>query len=619
MISNQVLLAAPSRMSGHVPEAVLSQSVRLIGPLPATQMLDVAVGLPLRNRDELDRLLRELVDPASPNYRRFLSVEEFTQRFGPTADDYAAVMRFAAQQHLTVTTTHKNRLVIDLHGSVQSLERALHTNLAEFQHPTENRTFFAPSVEPMVDSGLPILHISGLDNFAPPHPASLHRTARRVSHDANGSGPGSGYIGGDFRAAYAPGVTLDGSGQSIGLFEFGAYKLSDVQQWFATANLPINVPIKNIVLNNISPICGKGCDDGEAVLDIEMAISMAPGLSQLLVYEGSNATDILNRMATDNIAKQLSCSFGWLPPDPNQEQIFQEYQAQGQNFFVATGDTGAISANNPVTAPGDDPNVVTVGGTSLSTVSPGGPWQSETAWNASQGGISSNNFPLPSYQIGVINAANQGSKTLRNIPDVSSDADTNIYAGMDPNNVYYSGGTSAAAPTWAGFMALVNQQAAMNGRPPVGFLNPTLYMLGRSANYGHYFHDVTSGNNFTKESPKLFTAVRGYDLVTGWGSPTGQAMIDALAGPPVAGPDMAVGPDKTFGADLAIGSDLASSAGTSPNGGNGNGGSGVAGVGATGMTDSSGGCSFAGDATVMPLPLMLAFVVLIAWRRRNRV
>src|SRR5262249_40712208 len=186
---------------------------------------------------------------------------------------------------------------------------------------------------------------------------------------------------------------------------------------------------------------------------------------------------------TDNKAKQLSCSFGFLPPDPNETQIFLEFAAQGQNLFVASGDTGANSDNNPVYAPADDPNVVVVGGTTLTTNGAGGSWKSETAWSGSQGGIATNGFPLPDYQNGVITAANQGSKTLRNIPDVASDADTNIFAYAN-GGAGTVGGTSAAAPTWAGFLALVNQQAEMHGKPPVGFLNPILYQLGQSAHAG---------------------------------------------------------------------------------------------------------------------------------------
>ena len=145
------------------------------------------------------------------------------------------------------------------------------------------------------------------------------------------------------RAAYYGGTALTGAGQAIGLFEFAPYNLSDVQAYFSTINQPLNVPIVNVVLDGISPICGT-CDDGEQVIDIQQAISMAPGAAAIIVYEGNNDTDMLNQMAVDNVAKQLSCSWGWLPADPkSDEPIFREFAAQGQNLFVASGDSGAYT------------------------------------------------------------------------------------------------------------------------------------------------------------------------------------------------------------------------------------------------------------------------------------
>jgi MYXO-CTERM domain-containing protein len=583
--------------------------------------------------------VHELYDPASPTYQHYLTVTEFTERFGPTPEDYAAVQRFATTHGLQIRGVHANRMVVDVGGSVTQLERALATTLNVYQHPTESRSFFAPSIEPSVDPTVPIYHVSGLDDFAPPRPKDLRRAPMDVRANNTGSGPNSTFVGNDFRAAYVPGVKLDGTGQRVGLFEFGPYNMSDVKAWFDKAGLPINVPITNVLIDKVSPNCN-GCDDGEEVLDIDMAIAMAPGLTELLVYEGKNATDIFNRMATDNSAKQLSCSFGFLPPDPNQTQIFLEFAAQGQNLFVASGDTGANSTKNPVFAPADDPNVVVVGGTALVTNGPGGAWQAETAWSGSQGGIGTNGFGLPDYQTGVITAANQGSTTLRNIPDVASDAEPNIYSFANGKQGIV-GGTSAAAPTWAGFLALVNQQAAQNGKPPVGFLNPILYRLGQSASASAYFHDITVGNNFTAESPDHYSAVTGYDLVTGWGSPTGQALIDQLAGTASVPADMAVSPDLATPPDMAIAPDQAAPIvppggnGGTGNGGTGNGGAGNGGTGngsagngvggngsrSPGGTSVSGGCAVGGSS---PSPaglalLGLAWLALVARRRRSRI
>ena len=498
--------------------------------------------MPLRNPEELQRLLQQLYNPASPNYRKFLTVQQFTEQFGPTPADYQKLTSFAESQGLTVTNTSPNRLVLDVRGPVSAIEQAFQLKMQVYRHPTENRTYYAPSVEPSVERGIPVQGISGLNNFDPPRPVGLKRSpeGERVHGNQTGSGPGGQFLGSDMRAAYYGGTALTGAGQSIGLFEFGPYNLSDVQNYFSLAGQPLNVPIVNVLLDGVSPVCGAGCDDGEEVIDIEQAISMAPGLSSIVVYEGSDDVDMFNQMATDNIAKQLSCSFGFLPADPaSDEPIFMEFAAQGQNLFVASGDSGAFDANNPVFYPADDPFITDVGGTDLTTVSAGGAWQSEVAWSGSSGGISTNGFAIPSYQVPVINSSNQGSTTLRNLPDVAAEANTDNIFCANGGCFEGVGGTSLAAPRWAGFMALANEQA---DGTPIGFLNPTIYSIGQSASYDSDFHDITGGNNNNGDGTS-YNAVTGYDLVTGWGSPNGQNLLNAL-GPAPSGsaPNFALAP-----------------------------------------------------------------------------
>ncbi|MGA2606116.1 MAG: choice-of-anchor D domain-containing protein [Terriglobia bacterium] len=525
---------------------------RAVGRLPGSGRLSLALTLRLRNQQELQSLLRELYDPASPNYRQFLTVQQFTEQFGPTIDDYENVTGFAESHGLTVTHTAPNRLVLDVSGTVADIERAFQVTMQVYQHPTEPRTYYAPNEEPSVDPSVPVQGVSGLNNFSPPHPISLRRVQVGETDTSNftGSGPGGFFLGSDIRAAYMPGVTLDGTGQAVGLF--GApYNLSDVQAYFSTIDQPLNVPIVNVLLDGVSGICG-ACDDTEPAIDIEQAISMAPNLSAVIVYESNlqvagGDVDILNRMATDNIAKQLSTSFGWLPADPSSDEpIFKEFAVQGQNLFVASGDSGAYNApscsDNGYCSwyPADDPYITAVGGTDLTTSGPGGTWQSETTWVHSAGGFSTNGISIPSYQVPVINSLNQGSTTLRNIPDVAAEANPDNYYcanGGCPHN-YVIGGTSVAAPRWAGFLALASQQA--NGTP-IGFLNPTIYGIGQGPEYGNDFHDITEGNNFNSGSPDLFSAVTGYDLVTGWGTPNGQSLLTALSGVPT-GPNFALAP-----------------------------------------------------------------------------
>jgi len=521
-------------LNGHVPKAVAR--LQPGAPLPAAQPLKLALTLPLRNREALTSLLQQLYDPASPIYRQYLTPKEFTQRFGPTEADYQKVVGFARAHGLTVTGTHPNRLVLDVRGPVSSVEEAFQVRMRTYKHPQENRTFYSPDADPSVDADVPLQAISGLDNFVLPHPMNLRIAplvqptdsgAREVRAYATGSGPGGDFMGNDFRAAYVPGVTNTGSGQVIGLFEFGAYSANSIFIYQTNAHLSTNIVVTTMPVNGFNTTWS-GQDDGEECLDIEMAMSLAPDAT-ILVYEGNNGTDIFNKIATDNLARQISCSFGWSPMDASLEGTFKQFAAQGQSCYIASGDGGAEA--QPVFPPGDDPYLTIVGGTSLTTSGAGGPWQSESAWVGSSGGVSTR-YAIPSWQEGINMQINQGSTTMRNLPDVAMLADTVLFFVYKNGITGTVGGTSAAAPLWAGFTALVNQQAAAQGKPPTGFINPPVYALGKGphAAYAACFHDITTGNNFNSSSPAKYSACAGYDLCTGWGTPNGINMINFLAG-----------------------------------------------------------------------------------------
>jgi uncharacterized repeat protein (TIGR03803 family) len=502
-----------------------------VGRLPATNHLDLVMALPLRNRDRLARLLADIYDPASPNYRHFLTPDQFAAQFGPTEADYQAVIAFAKTHGLRVTDTHSNRALVDVNGPVADIEKTFHLRLRLYAHPAEDRVFYAPDSEPSLDLATPLLAVGGLDNFVAPRPAGLRTNFFKGRPEATpwatGSGPGGNFIGRDFRAAYAPGVVLDGAGQSVGLFELDGYYPNDIRAYEELAGLPI-VPLTNVLVDGGPGL--PGVNNIEVALDIDMAVAMAPGLSRVIVYEGSLADDVLNRMATDNLARQLSCSWSFGPQtDPAREQIFQQFAAQGQSFLQAAGDLGAASGAPP--PPSDDPFVTAVGGTILVTTGPGGAWSSETAWPEGSGGISAS-YSIPVWQQDVSMAANQGSPKMRNVPDVACLADSVVWVVVNNGEQGVVGGTSAATPLWAGFIALANQQAAAGGSPPLGFLNPALYAIGQGPDYAAAFHDITTGNNTNSSSPNKFFAAPGYDLCTGWGAPTGSNLIAALLAPP---------------------------------------------------------------------------------------
>ena len=537
-------------LAGHVP-AVVSR-LQANGLLAETNKLHLAIGLPLRNQEALTNLLEQLYDPASPNYHHYLTPEQFTAQFGPTEEDYQKVINFVQAGGLTVTQTHGNRMLVNVTGKVSDIQKAFNVTLRTYQHPTEARDFFAPDVEPTVDSSLPVLHVSGLDNFMVPKPL-LHKMPASKAAPALGSGPTGSYLGYDFRNAYVPGTSLNGSGQQIGLLEFDSgFFQSDITAYEALAGLP-NVPVQAVLLDGYGG--GLGLAPDEVSLDIEMAISMAPGQSKVLVYEGENTDTILNAMAAASQVKQFGASWSY-PIDATSEQIFREFAAQGQSFFNASGDSDAYNAiSNPIPTPCDDPYITIVGGTTLSTVN--NAWSSETVWNwdveygsaydgeGGSGGISTT-YAIPSWQTNVSMRVNGGSTTFRNIPDVALTAD-NIWVIYGGGNSGAYGGTSCATPLWAGFMALVNQQAVAVGRTTMGFVNPAVYAIGESNIYTLCFHDIRTGNNEWSGSPNLFVATNGYDLCTGWGTPTGTNLINALVG---AVPVQISAPQPPYGSTL---------------------------------------------------------------------
>jgi subtilase family serine protease len=533
--------AARQALKGTLHDAV--KGLKAVDRLPGAQILHLAIGLPLRHRDALTNLLSQLYDRNSPSYHQYLNAEEFAASFGPADTDYQALIQFAKASGFSITGTHSNRMVLDVTGSVANIEKCFHVNLLVYPHPTEPRNFYAPDTEPAVDLDVPVLHIAGLDNYVIPHPMSIHSGPEPRPPGAkpnNGSGPLGDYIGLDFRDAYVPGVSLTGAGQSVALVEFDSYYPGDITNYFNLAGSGLtneSVTLSNIVLDGLSGPPGPAND--EVALDIEMAISMAPGLSTVYVYETPDSTsyadDIFNHIATDNLAKQISSSWSGFD-DPTIEQDLQEFIAQGQSFFIASGDFGAYApVKNTVVQPVDNPYATAVGGTTLSTSGPQGAWVSETTWNwfttigsphGSGGGISPN-FAIPVWQQGMDMSANQGSTNFRNLPDVAMVADA-LYIEDDNGGGQSVGGTSAAAPLWAGLMALVNQQNALLGQPPTGFLNPALYDIGRGPNYLNCFHDITTGNNTNFNILGKYFATNGYDLCTGWGTPNGSNLITAL-------------------------------------------------------------------------------------------
>jgi subtilase family serine protease len=549
---------AQTLLTHNMRDVVRNGKAQAIGRLPANQVMTLDVVLPLRNQAVLDRVVSDIYDPSSPSYHHYLKVPEFTAQFGPSQADYNSVVQYMKSNGFAVIGGTRDGMDVVVRGPVSAVQAAFHVSMHTYQHPTENRIFYAPDREPTTSLPFTLWHVSGLDNYSIPHPmlvkksdyAAAHGISpdKVVSHATTGSGPSASFLGSDMRAAYYGNGSLNGSGQNLGLFEYEGTDLADLNTYFKNVGQTNNVPITLLSTDGTSTACtdnsaGGNCDDTEQTLDMTQAIGMAPGLSSLVVYVGSVDTAIISAMTTHNpLPTTIGCSWGWTPADPSTlDPYFEKMAAQGQNFFAASGDSSTWSSKNEAW-PADDANVVSVGGTDLTTASAAGPWKSETAWTDSGGGISPDKIAIPSWQqlSGVINSSNKGSTTLRNGPDVSANANFSFYTCADQTTCLANeyGGTSFAAPMWAGYIALVNQQLVANGKSTIGFLNPTIYSQNVTSSYAADFHDITSGTSGS------YSAVTGYDLVTGWGSPN-SGLISALTGSGTQNPSFSLSASPT--------------------------------------------------------------------------
>jgi subtilase family serine protease len=543
-----ILCHAQSQLlTRHVREEVANGRAQLIGQLPATQTLRFDIALPLRDRAGLQNFAQEVQDPANPSYHQFLTPQEVTARFGPSQENWDALVAFAKASGFEIIDGSRDERDLRLTGTVANIEKAFHVIIGLYKDLTEDRTFFAVDREPTVDLPFQLWHITGLDNDSRPHPLYVKKSDyakahgidpnKVVSNATTGSGPSASFLGSDMRAAYYGGTALTGSGQTIGLFEFLGTDLVDLTTYYNNVGQTEPYTPTLVSTGGYSTSCteSSGCDDTEQTLDMTQAMGMAPGSTMLYMYVCGNASTIsdtacISAMVSNTaapISKQISCSWGWTPADPSTlDPYFEQMASQGQNFFAASGDSSAWSASNEAW-PADDANIVSVGGTDLTTSSAAGPWKSETAWADSGGGISPDGIPIPSWQqlAGVITSSNHGSTTLRNGPDVSANANFTFYVCADQTTCTANdyGGTSFAAPMWAGYLALANQQAAANGES-IGFIDPVIYPAALTSSYGTYFHDITSGSCGT------YSGITGYDLCTGWGSPNTTGIINLLAG-----------------------------------------------------------------------------------------
>jgi subtilase family serine protease len=547
--------------------AGLNPASRVAGE-DAGRIIDLQLALKLRNRAQLDDLIRRVSTPHSTEYGHYLTPQEFGARFGPTAMQVDQATALLRAHGFRVTAAAPGSTLVDARGTVAAVEAALHTRIGHYREASGHE-FFANDTAPALPSSLAanITGVLGLDNrYQRRHSAVQPRVCPPTC-------AGTPYAPTQLRTGFglttAPLTSLTGTGQTLGLLELDDFQQANINGYDTSYSLPPLTPQREVVDGGPVPaITNPG--EIEVELDIEVMHALAPGAS-ILVFEGPNSTTGVNDTygCMVNPAANAACpnhaggitapsnSTSWGECEPNQGPaetntlgaIFAQAAAQGQSFFAASGDTGAYDCYPDtsgiwVDSPASDPNVTGVGGTKL-FLNPDNTYNSETAWPREpqlyygSGGGKSIFSSKPSWQTGPGVITTAGAP--RQVPDVSLNADPvtgySVYTCLRNSGSCTAsgaglrslGGTSAGAPGWAAFTAIYNQYAACQGRQNLGFANPTLYSLGSNAQPFPPFNDVTIGDN--KEGTTLgYSAGAHYDMVTGWGSLRASDFAQDVAG-----------------------------------------------------------------------------------------
>ena len=509
---------------------------------------------------DLDGLLVELQDPSSPNFHKWLSPEEFGQRFGPSVNDIAQVNTWLKSQGLTVEETARGRGWIIFSGTVAQVEQALRTEVHGYD--LNGARHMAVATEPSVPAAVAplVLGFRGLDDFRP-------RASTPRYNPPTGSNPNT-LLAGDIQTIYDLGPLykegIDGTGQKVVVVGASNVYTVDPTDFRSISGLP--APKVTLQLPGADP----GITGAQPEADIDLEWLGAVAYNASIIFVTADDAFVAAQYAVDqNFAPVLSMSFSFCEANASSEPgmteaLAQQANSQGITWVVAAGDqasapcdrsgsTGAmpsvatqgLSVNFPATLP----EVTAVGGTMFNEDG-GNYWASqnfnndssalsyipEVAWNETNanggiimggtGGVSTL-FAKPAWQTGP-GVPNDGQ---RDVPDLALDAA--VY--HDPYGVFsgagqlqYYGGSSVAAPIFAGMVVLLNQYLVKNGiqaTPGLGNINPALYRLAQTTPQS--FHDITQGNNIvpcqvgTPDCPAGrfgYSAGPGYDLVTGLGS-----------------------------------------------------------------------------------------------------
>jgi uncharacterized protein (TIGR03437 family) len=566
-------------LNGHVHPLARPEFDRgAVDPSTALTSLAIQLKSSASQQSDLTRLLAEQQDPSSPNYHRWLTPEQYADRFGLSSGDLDQIKAWLVQQNLKVTGVARARNWISFSGTVGQVEQAFQTQIHQFN--VNGQMHIANVADPSIPEALAVVvsGIRGLNDFRMRSLSKRRGAAPAAARPLYTDTMGDHYLSpDDFHTIYDMDPLLNaginGSGQSLVIAGQTQINVSDIESFRSMFNLPANDPQIILVPDGGNPGISQS-DLGEADLDIELSGAAAPNATVIFVY----AEDVMTAVqyAIDqNYAPVLSTSYGNCEQEtPRSEALmFQSWaeqgNAQGITWIGAAGDSGGADCLDgastddggpAVDTPASVPQVTAMGGSEFNEGT-GQYWNPtnnanggsvlsyipEMVWNDSTpgnpeagGGGASIYFPKPSWQTG----AGVPSDGVRDVPDLSLTASANhdgflVYTG---GSLQIYGGTSVAAPSFAGIATLLNQYLVSKGvqsTAGLGNINPKLYSLAQSVPAA--FHDITQGNNIvvvncTARSRDCtsgswgFDAGPGYDQASGLGSVDVNNLVMAWAG-----------------------------------------------------------------------------------------
>jgi kumamolisin len=474
-----------------------------LGQRAGSAPMDIVVTLKFNHIDQLDRLLDEQIDPSSSNYRKFLTVAQFDERFGPTAEQLNRVTTELQQAGFQITQISSNRVLVYAKASSAIVENFFKTEIHSVRQADGSDRYMNVTPALLPDTLVPLVLAVHVDNLI---------VAKVGAHPDSITGPIQGPDGGYTPIALANSFNFpvqngdDGTGHTAAIIIDSNVNTSDLNSFFSY------FPIKRTGTITTKIVSGSGGINGdvdETALDTETIGGLAPGANIILYLIGAltnaDINGAANQIVTDNKAEAVNMSFGGNEfKDATFAAALKQGNAEGITFVASSGDSG--SNGGVVSWPAVEPRVLALGGTDISYS--GGKYVHNTAWNSSGGGVSKL-YAIPAYQKGVKGVA---STTKRNVPDVAFPAyytDTFVSGGWVGLQ-----GTSWSSPTYVALQLEINQVKGTR----LGWVNSDIYRVFNKEGYATDFYDVTTGNNGE------YRAKTGYDNVSGIGSPIGEAL-----------------------------------------------------------------------------------------------